>query len=121
MLFRSGMLLTRRMERAGLKPLGFVATDYVIAVWSLRPVRGLDPAEVEDVILGGSLSEGTTGGNVAPTIEVTTVLTAKAGVTAKAFTIQRGMPLTSPPPGRALGESTLRLVITQGRTPAFGC
>ena len=28
-----GMLLTRRMERAGAGPLGFVATDYVIAVW----------------------------------------------------------------------------------------
>ncbi len=26
---------------------------------------GIDPAEVEDVILGGSLSEGTTGGNIA--------------------------------------------------------
>jgi ATP-dependent helicase Lhr and Lhr-like helicase len=31
-----GMLLTRRMERSGLKPLGFVASDYAIAVWSLR-------------------------------------------------------------------------------------
>ncbi|AWK86739.1 ligase-associated DNA damage response DEXH box helicase [Azospirillum thermophilum] len=31
-----GMLLTRRMERFGLGPLGFVATDYVLAVWSLR-------------------------------------------------------------------------------------
>ena len=29
-----GLLLTRRMERAGLRPFGFVATDYVIAVWS---------------------------------------------------------------------------------------
>ncbi len=29
-----GMLLTRRMERAGAGPLGFVATDYVIAVWT---------------------------------------------------------------------------------------
>ncbi len=29
-----GMLLTRRMERAGAAPLGFVATDYVISVWS---------------------------------------------------------------------------------------
>ena len=29
-----GMLLTRRMERFGYGPLGFVATDYVIAVWS---------------------------------------------------------------------------------------
>jgi ATP-dependent Lhr-like helicase len=36
-----GMLLTRRMERLGLRPLGFVATDYVLAVWSLRPVRDI--------------------------------------------------------------------------------
>lgn len=34
-----GMLLTRRMERAGLKPLGFVASDYVLAVWSLEPAH----------------------------------------------------------------------------------
>jgi len=36
-----GMLLTRRMERAGLRPLGFVATDYVLAVWSLRPAHDM--------------------------------------------------------------------------------
>lgn len=30
-----GMLLTRRLERAGMKPLGFVANDYAIAVWML--------------------------------------------------------------------------------------
>ncbi|WP_454848101.1 ligase-associated DNA damage response DEXH box helicase [Rhizobium binxianense] len=30
-----GMLLTRRLERAGAKPLGFVATDYSLAVWGL--------------------------------------------------------------------------------------
>jgi ATP-dependent Lhr-like helicase len=29
-----GMLITRRMERAGAAPLGFVATDYVVATWS---------------------------------------------------------------------------------------
>ena len=29
-----GMLLTRRMERAGFAPLGFVATDYVLGIWS---------------------------------------------------------------------------------------
>ena len=28
------MLLTRRMQRAGMAPLGFVATDYVLGVWS---------------------------------------------------------------------------------------
>ena len=33
-----GMLLTRRMERAGLKPIGFVATDYALALWSLEAV-----------------------------------------------------------------------------------
>jgi ATP-dependent Lhr-like helicase len=36
-----GMLLTRRMERAGYAPLGFVATDYVIAVWSAN-----EPADI---------------------------------------------------------------------------
>jgi ATP-dependent Lhr-like helicase len=30
-----GMLLTRRLERAGLKPLGFVANDYAISIWML--------------------------------------------------------------------------------------
>jgi ATP-dependent Lhr-like helicase len=43
-----GMLLTRRMERAGLRPLGFVATDYVIAVWCLRPPHERDVAALFD-------------------------------------------------------------------------
>jgi ATP-dependent Lhr-like helicase len=30
-----GMLLTRRMERMGLKPLGFVANEYALAIWSI--------------------------------------------------------------------------------------
>jgi len=30
-----GMLLTRRMERARLRPVGFVATDYSLAIWGL--------------------------------------------------------------------------------------
>jgi ATP-dependent Lhr-like helicase len=33
-----GMLLTRRLERARLKPMGFVATDYGIAVWGLSDI-----------------------------------------------------------------------------------
>ena len=32
-----GMLLTKRMERMGLRPLDFVATDYVLGIWGLRP------------------------------------------------------------------------------------
>jgi ATP-dependent Lhr-like helicase len=31
-----GLLLTRRMQRFGMQPLGFVATDYVLATWSAR-------------------------------------------------------------------------------------
>jgi len=31
-----GMLLTRRLERAGAKPLGFVATDYSLAIWGME-------------------------------------------------------------------------------------
>lgn len=31
-----GMLLTRRLERMGAKPLGFVATDYALAIWGLE-------------------------------------------------------------------------------------
>lgn len=31
-----GMLLTRRLERMKAKPLGFVASDYAIAVWGLK-------------------------------------------------------------------------------------
>ena len=37
-----GMLVTRRMEDRGLGPLGFVATDYTLIVWGLKPVE--DPA-----------------------------------------------------------------------------
>ncbi|MFC6026728.1 MULTISPECIES: ligase-associated DNA damage response DEXH box helicase [Methylobacterium] len=33
-----GMLLTRRMERDGLRPLGFAANDYGIAIWTTRDV-----------------------------------------------------------------------------------
>jgi ATP-dependent Lhr-like helicase len=39
-----GMLITRRMEDQGLAPLGFVANDYALAVWSMRPVA--DPASL---------------------------------------------------------------------------
>jgi ATP-dependent Lhr-like helicase len=39
-----GMLLTRRMETQGLKPLGFVASDYAIGCYSLDPVT--DPASL---------------------------------------------------------------------------
>lgn len=37
-----GMLITRRMEALGLKPLGFVANDYALAVYGLEKIT--DPA-----------------------------------------------------------------------------
>lgn len=50
------MLLSKRMERAGLQPLGFVASDYAIALWSLRPVT--DPEALFDAtILEGEFVE----------------------------------------------------------------
>lgn len=38
-----GLLLTNRMEAAGLNPLGFVATDYATLVWGLSPVPDIRP------------------------------------------------------------------------------
>ena len=37
-----GLLVTKRMEAAGLAPLGFVATDYATLIWGLEPIT--DPA-----------------------------------------------------------------------------
>ncbi len=45
-----GMLLTRRMERAGLGPLGFVGTDYVLATWSLERPEDMDSLFAEDML-----------------------------------------------------------------------
>lgn len=43
-----GMLLTRRLERANARPLGFVANEYALAVWGLRDMAAM--------IKSGSLS-----------------------------------------------------------------
>ena len=36
-----GMLLTRRLERARARPLGFVASEYALAIWGLGDLSGL--------------------------------------------------------------------------------
>ena len=44
-----GMLLTKRMEKMGLKPIGFVANDYALATFSLDPItdpRALFSADI---------------------------------------------------------------------------
>ena len=51
-----GMLITRRMERFGMQPLGFVATDYVLATWSAREPTGVARLFEQDM-LGDDLEE----------------------------------------------------------------
>jgi ATP-dependent Lhr-like helicase len=36
------MLLTRRLDRLGIGPLGFVCNDYTLCIWALGPMDGLD-------------------------------------------------------------------------------
>ena len=49
-------LLTRRLERVGRQPLGFVANDYALAVWSLKPMGDLDMAALfQEDMLGDDL------------------------------------------------------------------
>jgi ATP-dependent Lhr-like helicase len=45
-----GMLLTRRMESAGLQPVGFVASDYALATFSLKPVTDPRPLFSADIL-----------------------------------------------------------------------
>ena len=39
-----GMLLTRRLDRLGARPVGFVANDYALAVWGLGDMAELERA-----------------------------------------------------------------------------
>jgi ATP-dependent Lhr-like helicase len=48
-----GLILTQRMEEAGLAPLGFVATDYATLVWGLDPVKDVAPLLTADGLREG--------------------------------------------------------------------
>ncbi|MFT3727631.1 MAG: ligase-associated DNA damage response DEXH box helicase [Terricaulis sp.] len=51
-----GMLITRRLERAGKHPLGFLASEYAVAVWGLEPMGDLDfNALFDEDMLGDDL------------------------------------------------------------------
>ncbi|MEM8837449.1 MAG: ligase-associated DNA damage response DEXH box helicase [Pseudomonadota bacterium] len=53
-----GMLLTRRLERARQRPLGFVATDYALGVWGLKDMGALDMETLFDEdMLGDDLED----------------------------------------------------------------
>jgi len=52
------MLLTRRLDRLGIGPLGFVANDYAVNIWSLRPMDDLDlDALFDQDMLGDDLED----------------------------------------------------------------
>jgi len=51
-----GFLIMRRMARLGDKPLGFVASDYALTVWSLKPPSNVDALFSVD-LLGEELHE----------------------------------------------------------------
>jgi ATP-dependent Lhr-like helicase len=51
-----GMLLTRRLERAGLQPLGFTPTEYSLSVWGRRDLGDVDlDALFDEDMLGDDL------------------------------------------------------------------
>ena len=53
-----GMLLTRRLERMGAKPLGFVASEYAMAVWAMEDMSGLDMGDLfHPDMMGDDLEE----------------------------------------------------------------
>ncbi len=45
-----GMLITKRMETAGMKPLGFVANDYALACYGLEPFTDPAPLFSRDIL-----------------------------------------------------------------------
>lgn len=48
-----GLIVTQRMEAAGLNPLGFVVTDYALMIWGLTPVGDVAPLFDPDNIRDG--------------------------------------------------------------------
>jgi ATP-dependent Lhr-like helicase len=43
-----GVLITRRLERLGKTPIGFLASEYAMAVWGLEPMGDIDLAQLFD-------------------------------------------------------------------------
>lgn len=51
-----GMLLTRRLERMRMRPMGFVASEYALAVWALHDLSRVDMGKLfEEDMLGDDL------------------------------------------------------------------
>ena len=46
-----GFLISKRMQRYNLKPLGFVATDYALALWSMKEINDIKSLFNEDLMI----------------------------------------------------------------------
>ena len=42
------MLLTRRLERLGMQPIGFAPTEYAVSIWARKDMSGMDMAALFD-------------------------------------------------------------------------
>jgi ATP-dependent Lhr-like helicase len=67
-----GMLLTRRLQRAGAKPLGFLANDYALDVWGLEDVSGMIAAG--DLSLGALFDQDMLGDDLDAWLAETTLM-----------------------------------------------
>ena len=46
-----GFLISKRMQRMGYKPIGFVATEYALAIWSMNMVEDINIFLSDDIML----------------------------------------------------------------------
>ena len=46
-----GFLISKKMQRMGYKPIGFVATEYALAIWSMSEVEDINILFNEDIML----------------------------------------------------------------------
>ena len=46
-----GFLVSKKMQRMGYKPIGFVATEYALAIWSMNEVEDINILLNEDIML----------------------------------------------------------------------
>ena len=46
-----GFLISKKMQRMGFKPIGFVATDYALAIWSINEIEDINLLLNEDIML----------------------------------------------------------------------
>ncbi|MEZ5995174.1 MAG: ligase-associated DNA damage response DEXH box helicase [Hyphomonadaceae bacterium] len=94
-----GMLITRRLERAGKHPLGFLASEYAMCVWGLEPMG--------DVGLAALFDEDMLGDDLEAWLAESTLMKATFGKCAQiAGMIERKTPGQARKSGRQISFSS---------------